>query len=373
MRIAILSLFAVLSIVSCKQKNNTNVQSAATEKKDLSCCDAKLPKRFGAITGIDSLGSKEPEGKASHEGMKFIPTGDFTMGASDNEGRPDEYPAHDVKVDGFWIDETEVTNAQFARFVKATGYVTQAERKPDWEELKKQLPPGTPKPAEALLQPASLTFKKPVKRININDVSQWWSWTEGASWKHPQGPKSDIIGKDNYPVTQVSWIDAAAYAKWAGKRLPTEAEWEYAARGGLKSKKYPWGDEDLATGKIKANTWQGEFPYTDLKTDGFASVAPVKSFAANGYGLYDMSGNVWEWTADWYTPDYYKTQKGKQNNPKGPAESFDPDEPTIPKKIIRGGSFMCHSSYCKGYRVSSKMKSSVDTGLENTGFRCVAN
>ncbi|MNJ91560.1 Serine/threonine-protein kinase pkn1 [compost metagenome] len=374
MRIAILSLFAVLSIVSCKQKNNTNAQSAAiTEKKDLSCCDAKLPKRFGTITGIDSLGSKEAEGKASHEGMKFIPTGDFTMGAADNEGRPDEYPAHDVKVDGFWIDETEVTNAQFARFVKATGYVTQAERKPDWEELKKQLPPETPKPADALLQPASLTFKKPVKRININDVSQWWSWTEGASWKHPQGPKSDIIGKDNYPVTQVSWIDAAAYAKWAGKRLPTEAEWEYAARGGLKSKKYPWGDEDLATGKIKANTWQGEFPYTDLKTDGFASVAPVKSFAANRYGLYDMSGNVWEWTADWYTPDYYKTQKGKQSNPKGPAESFDPDEPTIPKKIIRGGSFMCHSSYCKGYRVSSKMKSSVDTGLENTGFRCVAN
>lgn len=379
MKRAILSLFAMIVIASCNQKNpktESAVESGTsgdTVKTDSSCCNAKLPKRFGAIKGMDSLGLGSKRTKASHNGMKFIPTGDFMMGAADKEGRPDEYPVHEVMVNGFWIDDTEVTNAQFARFVKATGYVTQAERKPDWEELKKQLPPGTPKPAEELLQPASLTFKKPAGRVNINDVSQWWNWTEGASWKHPQGPKSNIIGKDNHPVTQVSWIDAAAYAKWAGKRLPTEAEWEYAARGGLKSKKYPWGDEDLTRGKIKANTWQGEFPYNDLKTDGFSSVAPVKSFAANGYGLYDMSGNVWEWTADWYTADYYKTTKGKQNNPKGPAKSYDPEEPTIPKKIIRGGSFMCHSSYCKGYRVSSKMKSSIDTGLENTGFRCVAD
>lgn len=372
-----MSLFAALIIIACNQKGTKTeseiANSADTTKVDSSCCSAKLPKRFGAISGTDSLGSNTGQTKASHDGMKFIPKGEFVMGAADNEGRADEYPAHEVVVKGFWIDETEVTNAQFARFVKATGYVTQAERKPDWEELKKQLPPGTPKPAEELLQPASLTFKKPVKPVNINDVSQWWNWTEGASWKHPQGPKSNIIGKDNYPVTQVSWEDAAAYAKWAGKRLPTEAEWEYAARGGLKSKKYPWGDEELTKGKLKANTWQGEFPYNDLKTDGFSGVAPVKSFAANGYGLFDMSGNVWEWTADWYTSDYYKTLKGKQSDPKGPAQSYDPDEPTVPKKVIRGGSFMCHASYCKGYRVSSKMKSSIDTGLENTGFRCVAD
>lgn len=367
----------VIAVTSCNQKNakqaDHSIQADTAIKTDSSCCNSSLPKRFGNIGQIDSLGAGEGPGKVSHEGMKFIPTGNFVMGAADDEGRPDEYPAHEVVMDGFWIDETEVTNAQFARFVKATGYVTQAERKPDWEELKKQLPPGTPKPAEELLQPAGLTFSKPVKRVNLNDVSQWWRWTAGASWKHPQGPKSSIAGKDNYPVTQVSWIDASAYAKWAGKRLPTEAEWEYAARGGLKSKKYPWGDESLDKGKVKANTWQGEFPYTDLKTDGFSSVAPVRSFAANGYGLYDMSGNVWEWTADWYTGDYYKTLKGKVKNPKGPLESYDPDEPTVPKKIIRGGSFMCHSSYCKGYRVSSKMKSSMDTGLENTGFRCVAD
>ncbi|WP_316817095.1 formylglycine-generating enzyme family protein [Pedobacter nyackensis] len=373
MKRAILSLFTILVIASCNQKNTKTESAVETVKTDSSCCNAKLPKRFGSIVGTDSLGSGDKKEKTSREGMKFVPTGTFMMGAADNEGRPDEYPVHEVALEGFWIDETEVTNAQFARFVKATGYVTLAERKPDWEELKKQLPPGTAKPAEELLQPASLTFKKPTNRVNINDVSQWWNWTEGASWKHPQGPKSNIIGKDNYPVTQVSWIDAAAYAKWAGKRLPTEAEWEYAARGGLQSKKYPWGDEDLAKGKIKANTWQGEFPYNDLKTDGFSSTAPVKSFAANGYGLYDMSGNVWEWTADWYTSDYYKTLKGQQKNPKGPAKSYDPEEPGIPKRIIRGGSFMCHSSYCKGYRVSSKMKSSEDTGLENTGFRCVAD
>lgn len=373
MKRVILPLCAVLLTASCRQKEAKTEPVASAMNMDSSSCNANLPKRFGVIKGLDSLNGNGRQINASHVGMKFIPAGDFVMGAADKEGRPDEYPAHEVSMHGFWIDETEVTNAQFAAFVKATGYVTEAERKPDWEELKKQLPPGMPKPADELLQPSSLTFTKPAGRVNINDVSQWWSWTAGASWKHPQGPQSNIAGKNNYPVTQVSWTDAAAYARWAGKRLPTEAEWEYAARGGLKSKKYPWGDEELTQGKLKANTWQGEFPYNDLKTDGFSNVAPVKSFPANGYGLYDMSGNVWEWTANWYKADDYKTLKGRQNNPTGPAESYDPDEPTIPKKVIRGGSFMCHSSYCKGYRVSSRMKSSIDTGLENTGFRCVAD
>ncbi|WP_316793179.1 formylglycine-generating enzyme family protein [Pedobacter frigoris] len=364
---------------ACRQSNQkdspaldsaSQIGKSAEMPDSTMSCSSNLPKRYGGLGELDTVRSEERP--ASHKGMKFIPAGTFTMGAIDKEGRRDEYPAHQVKLDGFWIDETEVTNAQFAAFVKATGYVTQAERKPDWEELKKQLPQGTPKPAEELLQPASLTFVQPKQHVDINDVSQWWSWTVGASWKHPQGPKSTINGKDNYPVTQVSWIDAQAYAKWAGKRLPTEAEWEYAARGGLKSKKYPWGDEDPLAGRIKANTWQGEFPYSDKKTDGFGSVAPVKSFAANGYELYDMAGNVWEWTADWYTEDYYQTLNGTIANPKGPVKSYDPDEPTVPKKTVRGGSFMCHFSYCKGYRVSSRMKTSIDTGLENTGFRCVS-
>lgn len=371
-----LFLCLILMVSGCGQVSQKSaavdtLNAQASGMPDSMSCSSNLPNRYGALpttAPLDTEGSP-----VSRAGMKFIPTGTFTMGASDQEGRKDEYPAHQVKVDGFWIDETEVTNAQFATFVKATGYVTQAEQEPDWEELKKQLPPGTPKPAEELLQPASLTFVQPKQQVNINDVSQWWGWTAGASWRHPQGPKSTIKGKDHYPVVQVSWLDAQAYAKWIGKRLPTEAEWEYAARGGLRDKKHPWGDEDPLIGKYKANTWQGEFPYVDKKADGFGNVSPVKSFAPNGYGLYDMAGNVWEWTADWYAEDYYRSLSGVSVNPKGPSTSYDPEEPTVPKKTIRGGSFMCHSSYCKGYRVSSRMKSSLDTGLENTGFRCVTD
>ncbi|WP_316746388.1 formylglycine-generating enzyme family protein [Pedobacter gandavensis] len=377
-----LYLFLASAMMACTPQGDhkggataseTNGETTERNPTDSTCCNSNLPKRYGVLPDATSLSSGK-RNKFNHTGMKLIPAGSFKMGASDKEGRRDEYPAHEVKMDGFWIDETEVTNAQFAEFVKATGYLTQAEQKPDWEEIKKQLPPGTPKPSDDQLQPASLTFSPPNGRVDINDVSQWWSWTPGASWRHPQGPNSSIKGKENHPVTQISWFDANAYAKWAGKRLPTEAEWEYAARGGLKDKKYPWGDEDLTTGKVKANTWQGEFPYSDKKTDGYGNVAPVKSFAANGYGLYDMAGNVWEWTADWYREDYYQKQQqqGMVSNPKGPKDSYDPQEPGIPKKIIRGGSFMCHSSYCKGYRVTSKMKSSMDTGLENTGFRCVS-
>ncbi|MBF9255693.1 formylglycine-generating enzyme family protein [Pontibacter sp. 172403-2] len=349
------------------------VAAEHTSLEDASC-HSNMPQRFATLTGAADDSLLTTNKAVSHENMVWIEGGSFGMGATDAEGRRDEYPAHKVKLDGFWMDATEVTNAQFAAFVTATGYTTVAERKPDWEELKKQLPPGMPKPADELLVAASLTFSQPNHPVPLNDASQWWSWTPGASWRHPQGPQSDIKGKENFPVTQVAWEDAAAYASWAGKRLPTEAEWEYAARAGLKDKRYPWGDEDVEAGKPKANTWQGSFPVLDERWDGFSGASPVKSFNPNAYGLYDMAGNVWEWVADWYTEDYYQTLAGKvSENPRGPAESFDPQEPTVPKKVTRGGSFMCNASYCKGYRVTSKMKSSPDTGLENTGFRCVAS
>lgn len=334
------------------------------------CCETTMPSRFTGIntnTKIETVGS-------SNEGMKWIPGGECMLGASDNDGRADEYPAHLVQINGFWMDETEVTNSQFKNFVDATGYITTAEKKVDWEEIKKQLPEGTAKPADSLLAASSLVFTSPARQVNLTDVSQWWRWVKGADWKHPQGPGSHIKGKANFPVVHISWDDAQAYCKWAGKRLPTEAEWELAARGGISKASYPWGNEPIETAKPKANTWQGSFPVKNTARDGFSRLAPVKSFAANGYGLYDMAGNVWEWCADWYAPDHYETLKNKlAENPKGPVTGYDPMEPGVPKKVIRGGSFLCHDSYCKGYRVSSRMKTSPDTGLEHTGFRCVKN
>jgi formylglycine-generating enzyme len=354
---------------SCQSHPEKNAVELA--KDSALSCHSNIPSRFSTVSGGDSNPQIQSKTTASHKGMVFIPAGATQMGANDQEGRKDEYPVHTVQLKGFWIDCTEVTNRQFSEFVKATGYVTTAEKAIDWEEMKKQLPPGTPKPPADQLAPASLVFIKNSQASNLVDYSQWWKWEKGANWRHPQGIGSDLKGKEDYPVVQISWFDAEAYCKWAGKRLPTEAEWEYAARGGQTGKKYPWGNEDPETGKPKANTWQGTFPAVNTDWDHFDRAAPVGSFQPNGYGLYDMAGNVWEWCSDWYRPDYY--QHSDKIEPAGPENSYDPDEPTIPKKVVRGGSFLCNASYCKGYRVTSRMKSSPDTGLEHTGFRCVAD
>ena len=241
----------------------------------------------------------------------------------------------------FWMDVHEVTNAQFAAFVEATGYVTTAEKAVDWEEIKKELPPGTPKPDASQLAPASLVFVPTYKPVSLRDVSQWWQWRQGANWRQPEGPGSNIVGKENHPVVHVSWFDAVAYCVWAGKRLPTEAEWEYASRGGLKDAVYAWGNEDLRSGTSKANTWEGAFPYRNDQSDGFYTTAPVQSYQANKYGLYDMAGNVWEWCADLYHEDYYKTLANKTtHNPQGPKTSYDSNEPYALKRVTRGGQFL---------------------------------
>lgn len=349
-------------------------QQSLKEAKVLSCCVKELPSRFAATTISYSPVPSKRQSNSLLEGMVWVEDGAYLMGSSDGAGRPDEYPQHQVKVDGFWMDATEVTNAQFQKFVEATGYVTTAEKAPDWEELKKQLSPGTPKPDTSLLAAASLVFTPPTQIVTLTNASQWWSWIKGANWRHPEGPNSTIVGKSNYPVVHISWEDATAYAKWAGKRLPTEAEWEWAARGGLLNQPFSWGAADVETGGPKANIWQGEFPNANTGQDGFVGLAPVKSFAPNAYRLYDMAGNVWEWCSDWYRPDTYKQTAGNVAiNPQGPSMSLDPDEPTVPKRVVRGGSFLCNSSYCSSYRVSARMKTSPDTGLQHTGFRCVAD
>ncbi len=362
--IAVFIITGTSGLWSCSSVSNTK----EADKDSVIACETTLPSRFPSSKDTFSIAT----GMSSLEGMVKIPAGQFMMGASDDEGTADEYPQHKVLVDSFWMDRTEVTNVQFARFVKATGYITTAERKPDWEEIKKQLPPGTPKPDSSLLVASSLVFTPPAHSVPLDDATQWWTWMKGADWKHPLGPMSTIERKENFPVVQVSWDDAMAYCKWAAKRLPTEAEWEWAARGGLVDNKYPWGNEDVEAGKPKANTWQGNFPNINTSWDKYYNMTNVKSFAPNNYGLYDMAGNVWEWCNDWYQPGYYRQMKDKTTqNPRGPLNSYDPMEPTVPKKVVRGGSFLCNASYCKGYRVTSRMKTSPDTGLEHTGFRCV--
>src|SRR5262245_28183903 len=305
-------------------------------------------------------------------GMVWVPGGEFTMGTDSTLGWPDEKPAHRVRVDGFFMDETEVTNAQFAAFVEATGYVTTAEKPPSLEEVMRQSPPGTPPPAKEKLVPASLVFRKTQGPVDLRDYTQWLHWTPGACWKHPEGPGSTIEGRENHPVVHVSWDDAAAYAKWAGKRLPTEAEWEFAGRGGLDNKPFVWGDEPLSVEKPQCNIWQGVFPWRNTAQDGFEGTAPVKSFAPNGYGLCDMAGNVWEGSNDWYDRGLYQRRKGGLTlNPLGPERSSDPARPTMPQRVQRGGSFLCSDNYCSRYRPSARHGCTPDTGMSHVGFRCV--
>lgn len=360
----------MMVLFSCTQ-NNTNQTQTNSSSTDSMSCHSGIPNRFAASSA--NTNAIQQRSDTNHTGMVYIQGGTFMMGGDNKQASADEYPKHQVTVDGFWMDITEVTNKEFAEFVKATGYITTAERPVDWEEIKKQLPPESVKPHDSLLLPSSLVFRPTQQAVDLRDYTAWWEWKRGADWRHPQGPESSIEGKDNYPVTQVSWDDAMAYCKWAGKRLPTEAEWEFAARGGLQNNIYPWGNENVEMGKAKANYWQGKFPYKNDLRDLFYKSAPVKTYPANGYGLYDMAGNVWEWCWDWYKNDYYDSANKPNGilNPTGPTQSFDPDEPYSPKRVTRGGSFLCNESYCSGYRVARRMKSSPDTGMEHLGFRCV--
>jgi formylglycine-generating enzyme required for sulfatase activity len=293
------------------------------------------------------------------EGMAYIPGGTFAMGS--NSGASDEAPVHEVTVKPFFMDKTEVTNEQWAAFAKATGYVTLAERPLSEKDIPDLLP-------EFVGKTISLCLRPPAGEVNLREFPSWWAPVLGANWRHPNGEGSNIQGMERHPVVHIAWLDAQEYCKWAGKRLPTEAEWEFAARGGLKEQPFVWGAEFSPGGKHMANTWQGKFPHENNGEDGFKETSPAGTFAANGYGLYDMAGNVWEWTGDWYHPDYYK--ESPKDNPRGPDVSYDPDEPGTMKRVTRGGSWMCSDSYCRGYRPSARMKTSPDTGLQNTGFRC---
>ncbi|MGI8905350.1 MAG: formylglycine-generating enzyme family protein [Candidatus Sumerlaeaceae bacterium] len=308
------------------------------------------------------------------EGMVWIPGGDFSMGCDVAcEGMcfqpgttQDALPVHQVRLQPFWMDATEVTNAQFEKFAKATGYVTIAERTPTKEEF----PDAPPENLVA----GSTVFTPSSEPVPLNNHYQWWRYQRGANWRHPGGPETNLDGRENYPVVQIAYDDALAYSEWAGKRMPTEAEWEFAARGGLTGQVYAWGNEFRPGGKHMANTYQGKFPVADTGEDGYAGIAPVKSYKPNGYGLYDVAGNVWEWCSDWYRPDYYRQLSLKGSitpDPEGPDTPFDPLEPTEKKRVHRGGSFLCTDEYCTRYMVGTRGKGETNTATDHLGFRCV--
>jgi formylglycine-generating enzyme len=326
-------------------------------------------------TRSEPVGSFSAPAGATPPGMAWIPGGEFSMGAAEPTGMDhndvgmhattDSRPVHRVAVDAFWMDRTEVTNAEFARFVAATGHVTLAEKAPTAEEF--------PTAAPEMLVAGSVMFAPPPAPVPLDNPLQWWSWVPQANWRAPAGPGSSLEGRDSHPVVHVAFADAVAFCNWSGKRLPTEAEWEFAARGGLDGKVYPWGDEFRPGGRWMANSHQGQFPHRDSGEDGYAQVAPVAQFPANGYGLHDVAGNVWEWVSDWYRPDYYArlaAAGGVARNPAGPEDAWDPDEPGQAKRVHRGGSFLCTDQYCSRYMVGTRGKGEVNTGTNHLGFRC---
>jgi formylglycine-generating enzyme required for sulfatase activity len=320
--------------------------------------------------------SARPSAPAPKE-MVWIPGGEFSMGAQDPadmndavgmQATTDSRPIHRAYVDGFWMDKTEVTNEQFAAFVKATRYVTIAERTPRAEDF-----PGVP--PEKLVA-GSVLFSPPDHAVPLDNSFRWWSYVKGVNWRHPLGPQSSLAGREQFPVVHVAYEDEVAYATWAGKRLPTEAEWEFAARGGLTGQIYPWGNAFRKDGQWMANSHQGHFPDRDSGADRFTGVAPVAQFPPNGYGLYDVGGNVWEWVSDFYRPDSYAQLAASGSvarNPRGPDSSFDPGEPGVPKRVHRGGSFLCTDEYCSRYMVGTRGKGDVSTGTNHLGFRCVSS
>jgi formylglycine-generating enzyme len=376
-RIYLVVVIVVLTIVGAAtyELPRTSLIASAGEPlasgRDSELAQAGKPRQADSKPAVSPVAPPVKAPRPAPEGMVWIPGGTAVMG--DDQGPPDERPAHVVTLDGFWMDRTEVTNAEFKKFADATGYVTIAERTPKREDFKGQVPDVNAIPAENLVA-GSICFNPHFDRRSLTkDQPLWplqvWKYVKGANWRHPDGPESSIADRMKHPVVHVAWDDAIAYCKWAHKRLPTEAEWEYAARGGQKNAIYPCGNELVRDGKWLANIWQGEFPENHEVKDGFRTTAPVASFPANPYGLFDMAGNVWEWCQDFYRPDYYRF--APLANPPGPSDSYDPLEPESAKRVQRGGSFMCSDNYCRGYRVSARMKQAPDSGTFHAGFRCV--
>lgn len=318
---------------------------------------------------VSITASIDPPNDPPHPDMIWIPGGTFRMGSENFY--PEERPVHEVTVDGFWMDCYLVTNEQFARFVEATGYVTLAERPLNPADF-----PGAP--VENLV-PGALVFQKTPGPVDLRNYMNWWAWTPGTSWQHPFGPASSLEGIEQHPVVHVAYEDVEAYAKWASKELPTEAEWERAARGGLDGAAFTWGDEEFPDGNTMVNSWQGEFPWQNLLKDKYEGTSPVGSFPANGYGLYDMAGNVWEWTSDWYVPrhadEVVKSCCGPPVNPRiaSKDKSYDPAQPQfrIPRKVVKGGSHLCAPNYCLRYRPAARQPQMIDTGMSHIGFRCI--